>query len=187
MSDYDPSERLSDCPDDDAFEVSAFEVSFAIPSVITQEHSRRFAELVSDIVDAPWNQPKNGVHWPSGCGSKPQWSQADQRVLGMPVDPNAPESGEPDFDDSVYFIETCAREFVSDEERERKARHRAKPRLTEDELRRLLDQASILISQVCGQDYWGKSEDARKRALKWLADNDLMPSPLRNKRKAPTQ
>lgn len=42
-------------------------------------------------------------------GSKPIFSKADCRFLGKPVDPDAPESGEPTFDDEVLHIETAAR------------------------------------------------------------------------------
>ncbi len=117
---YNPSVRCGECPDEDAFEVQAIEVGFQIPVLVTQEQSRRLTELIHEIVGSPWNQPAEGVHWLSGMGSKPHWSRVDSALLGIPVEPGAPDSGDPTFDDSVYFLETCAREFVSAEERERK-------------------------------------------------------------------
>lgn len=54
----------------------------------------------------------------SGYGAKPQWSQADARLLGKAVDPAAPVSGEPTFDDEVLHIETTARPFASESERQ---------------------------------------------------------------------
>jgi len=47
--------------------------------------------------------------WVFGMGSKPIFSQADSMFLGKPVDPNAPEDGEPEFDDSVFHMEITER------------------------------------------------------------------------------
>jgi hypothetical protein len=52
----------------------------------------------------------------------PNFSQNDAFFLGKPVDPNAPESGEPTFDDSVFHLDTSAREAWPEElERHSKA------------------------------------------------------------------
>lgn len=108
---YKPDFRCADCPDEDAFEIRQIEVSFAIPVVVTQDQSRQLVKVIDDITKSPWNQPLAGVHWLSGMGSKPLWREPE----------------EPDFDDSIYFLETCAREFVSFRERERKIQQRAEP------------------------------------------------------------
>lgn len=106
---YDPMKRQGECPDDDACELSAIEITFAIPVLMTQDQKMRLMELISEITREPWNQPEGGVHWLFGNGAKPQYSQADQQFLGLPIDENAPASGEPSFDHSVYFMETAAR------------------------------------------------------------------------------
>jgi hypothetical protein len=89
--------------------VERIEISFAIPSWITPEQQMEIADFVQSVAKRPCNTPRNGVHWHFGSGSKPSYSQADQRFLGLPVDLNAPETGEPEFDDTVLFFETATR------------------------------------------------------------------------------
>lgn len=120
-----------DCPDADAMEIRAIEISFAVPVQVTQRQQKLIHDMVSDIVDAPWNQFEDGVHWPAGSGSKPQWSKADAAFLGKRTNPNAPDSGEPTFDDSVFTIESDARGFVSEEERKKKEAYRKKKYITD--------------------------------------------------------
>lgn len=138
---YNSSERCSPCPDDDAIRMEEFRVSFAIPVLITQKQNGRLVELIADIIDSPWNQPLEGVHWPSGFGSLPKWSQVAQMVLGLKIDPKAPPTGDPSYDDTVYQIETCAREFVSEKERDRKLISRAKKVRREEKTTRKFDMA----------------------------------------------
>lgn len=88
--------------------IRTIEVSFAVPVELTSEQYRALAKLVDDVARA--HAPEGCVHWLFGQGSKPQWSQADSALLGKPVDPNAPERGEPTFDDSVLYLETSCRE-----------------------------------------------------------------------------
>ncbi len=88
--------------------IRKIEIEFALPVELTDEEQRTILDMVQAI--AKRHQPEGMVHWQSGCGSKPIFSQADARFLGKPVDPNAPESGEPEWDDEVFHIETCARE-----------------------------------------------------------------------------
>jgi hypothetical protein len=102
MSDFDPSDRVAECPDPDASPLQRIEVDFAIPVEMTQSEQRRLVLLLSEIADAPWNQPKEGVHWLAGAGSKPNWSKADAAFLGVQADPSAADKGEPTFDDSPH-------------------------------------------------------------------------------------
>jgi hypothetical protein len=88
--------------------IVAIEVPFAVPVEPTREQAQRLAELIDEIARA--NAPDGCVHWLSGIGSKPNFSQADARFLGKTVDPDAPESGEPTFDDSILCMETYCRE-----------------------------------------------------------------------------
>lgn len=88
--------------------ITKIEVDFALPVELTDSEMRHLCEVVQKI--AKRHQPEGMVHWQSGCGQKPIFSQADCRFLGKPVDPSAPESGEPEWDDSVFHIETTARE-----------------------------------------------------------------------------
>lgn len=121
-------ERLSPPPANEhcePFRISSFEVQFGMPVWITLEDQQNFQDLFEGIVKAPWNQPRHGVHWLAGCGSKPTWSAVDSLMMGKPVEPGAPITGEPTFDDSVYQLESAARTFVSDTERERVEKRRA--------------------------------------------------------------
>lgn len=88
--------------------IRSIEVGFAVPVELTREQERRLAELVSEIARA--NTPEGHVHWLFGIGARPQFSQADARFLGKPIDTDAPERGEPTFDDSVLSLETSCRE-----------------------------------------------------------------------------
>jgi hypothetical protein len=101
-------ERLA-LPDEDDCCISSIEVHFAVPVYLPMAAQRELHEFISALVKLKRNQLVGCVHWLSGYGSKPNWSQADQRFLGQSVDPNAPARGEPTFDDSVMHFETCCR------------------------------------------------------------------------------
>lgn len=113
-------------PPDDRSPIVRLEVDFAIPVHLSEDQERRLHDLLDEIVDSPWNQLTGWVHWLSGSGAKTNWSQADAAFLGIPADPDAPETGEPTLDYSVYHFETTARPFVSEAERARVIRRREK-------------------------------------------------------------
>lgn len=92
-------------------EVKAIEISFAVPVEVTPEDMRDLCEIVQRIAKA--NEPEGHVHWQSGSGSKPLWSDADIAAFGPAVLPGGRSGearGEPKFDDSVVFISTSCRE-----------------------------------------------------------------------------
>lgn len=120
-------ERLAPPPDDRS-PIRAIEIGFGIPVWLDRDQERRLHQLITEITDSPWNAPADGVHWLSGHGSRPKWSRADAAFLGTEADPDAPESGEPTFDDAVLHMETTAREFVSEKERDRVTKRRAEKR-----------------------------------------------------------
>lgn len=72
--------------------IRRIEVNFAVPTPITDDQMRAIHEIVGDMCDA--TETAEMVHWPAGAGSKPLWR----------------EPLEPEWDDSVYCITTCARE-----------------------------------------------------------------------------
>lgn len=121
----DLSKRLAEPGDDDQL-IRAFEMEFGMPCYITAAQQRKLRDIFDEIIESPANQPVDGVHWLAGCGSKPHFSVADSAFLGKPVEPAAPETGEPTFDNSVLYFESCARGFVSDRERVRKEKQRKK-------------------------------------------------------------
>lgn len=100
--------------------IRKIEIEFALPVELSTQEQMALDRLVGQICDR--HCPDGWAFWPAGCGQKPIFSQADQRFLGKPVDPNAPESGEPEWDSSVYSIDCAARELSSAEIERRKAR-----------------------------------------------------------------
>lgn len=123
---YDPSDRVG-TPADDCVKMKSLEVVFDIPVYMTQSQQRRLAGVLEEISRAAVNQPKAGVHWLSGCGSKPKFSKVDAAFLGRPVDDDAPDDGEPMFDDAVMYYQTTARPFLSEKERDRIMLERCPP------------------------------------------------------------
>lgn len=123
---YNPDDRCGTCPDRDACSVLEVEIGFAIEVAITQAQQRALQEIVTEIAQAPYNQPKEGVHWASFVGGKLNYSARDAELLGRPVGESPPPDGaEPDSDDSVLVFETSAREFVNGHEREKVQAERA--------------------------------------------------------------
>jgi len=88
--------------------IRKIEVDFALPVELTDDEMRGLCDIVQQV--AKRHQPEGMVHWQFGCGSKPVFSQADSLFLGKPIDDSAPESGEPTYNDEVFYIETAARE-----------------------------------------------------------------------------
>lgn len=104
---FDSNDRCAEAPHDRGAN-SSIEVSFGIPVYISHDQERRLHALLTEIVGAPCNQPKNGVHWVSGYGGKILWREPE----------------EPDYDMEVLAIETTSRKFVSDRERDRTLKER---------------------------------------------------------------
>lgn len=100
--------------------IHKIEIDFALPVELTVDEQQALDRLIGKICDREC--PQGWAFWPAGCGSKPLFSQADQRFLGHPVDPKAPETGEPTWDDSVYHVECAARELSPTEVAERLAK-----------------------------------------------------------------
>lgn len=94
---------------DDDIRASKIEVEFYVPVVVTQGQWRKIADVIDEILKNPGSCPEGHVHWLSGYGAKPLFSKADARFLGVPVPPDAPESGEPEWDDSVIHFSTYCR------------------------------------------------------------------------------
>ena len=81
------------------------EIEFAVPVELSEEQSERLHVLISDIVRD--HQPEGMTHWLFGSGVKPNFSQADSVFLGKPIDPNAPLTGEPTWDEDTLQFETA--------------------------------------------------------------------------------
>lgn len=80
--------------------ISRIEVTFGIPVEMTNEEQRRLVDLVRVVTKR--SETKDIVHWPSGIGSKVLWREPE----------------EPDFDDSVFSVDCCARERYATEKYE---------------------------------------------------------------------
>lgn len=90
--------------------VQRIEISFPVPVNLPDGWERALDSLLGMVCEQYQRENPGRVMWPAGCGSKPSWSKQDAAFLGIQADRNAPDSGEPSFDDSVYFIEVAERE-----------------------------------------------------------------------------
>ena len=93
--------------------IQRIEIEFALPVELTDEEYQALDRIVGHVCKR--SCPEGWAFWPAGYGSKPQWSRADALFLGKEAEPNAPASGEPTFDDSIYHIECAARELYPEE------------------------------------------------------------------------
>lgn len=90
--------------------VSRIEVNFAEAVELPDGFEQVLCGLV-DMACKQWERENpTMVMWPAGQGSKPLWSKADAAFLGVAATNSAPDSGEPEFDDTVYCIDVEARE-----------------------------------------------------------------------------
>lgn len=89
-------------------EISKIEVTFARPVELTDGEMRRIYEIAGDA--ARRTETAEFVHWAAGCGCKPNWSKTDCQIFGYEPTPDSPDTGEPTWDASVYFIETVTRQ-----------------------------------------------------------------------------
>jgi hypothetical protein len=179
---YDPSDRWAPPPSDALTPLQGIELCFAIPVHVTREQHSYLSELMEAIVFAPYNLPKGGVHWVSGCGSKVNFSQRDAQFMGIAVDPAAPEAGEPTVDSTIFTMSTSARAFVSERERSNSfvARQRAavareemaaKTRKEEEEAATSSAVLQTLLQSAVA--YWLLSRPADHTLAENLANPDL--------------
>ena len=98
--------------------IRRIEIEFALPVELEDAECRDLCIMIEKI--ARRHQPEGWYHWQAGAGSKPHFSRADCIFLGKSPEPDAPDQGEPTFDDEVFHIETFAREAYPEElERDR--------------------------------------------------------------------
>lgn len=102
--------ELDEGEDKDAGGVSKLEVSFPCEVELTYRVQRQLTELVDEMCKRYERTHPGRVMWPMGVGNKVNWSKADAAFLGRTAEPDAPESGEPTYDDSVFCIEVAERE-----------------------------------------------------------------------------
>lgn len=79
-----------------------------MPVELTEDEQRALHDLIDGV--ARRTAPEGFTHWLSGMGSLPQWSKADAAFLGKEAAPDAPDKGEPTFDDEILSFETSCRE-----------------------------------------------------------------------------
>lgn len=102
------------------------EISFPCPVEVPNDVIERMDQLVGEICELYESENLSRVMWPAGHGCKINWSKADAAFLGRPTEPDAKESGEPDYDDSIYEISVSEREA---HEGEREKRNNRKKKL----------------------------------------------------------
>ena len=90
--------------------LQGIEISFPVPVSIPDGFERALEALVEMVCKQYERENPTQVMWTAGFGSKPRWSKADAAFLGVATDGDAPESGEPEWDDSVFTISCSERE-----------------------------------------------------------------------------
>lgn len=133
--------------------IRRIEIEFDLPVELTTEEQIALDRIVDHICKR--HCPEGWAFWPAGHGSKPNFSQVDAIFLGKPVDPLAPASGEPTWDDSVYSIDCAARELYPEEIERNKAK-----------AQRAAERKARWDSRFAG---WLHRHGA-KRASWWVAD-----------------
>lgn len=119
MNEDDLSARCAE-PEEDDQQLRGIEVSFAVPTYLTPSQQDRLRSLLTEIVNNPKNQPKEGVHWLGFTGGKMNYSRVDCMLLGKHQGPLPPDDGEePECDSSVLCFGSMARPFSSEKEREK--------------------------------------------------------------------
>jgi hypothetical protein len=98
--------------------ITKIEIEFELPIELSDEEMQWLDKFCGRICKREC--PDGWAFWSAGFGSRPNFSQADQRFLGKEVDPNAPAAGEPTWDDTVYHIDCAARELYPEEIEARK-------------------------------------------------------------------
>lgn len=88
--------------------ISKIEVVFARPVELTDGEMQRIHWIAGAA--ARRTETPEFVHWAAGCGCKPNWSKTDCRRFGYEPTADSPDTGEPTWDDSVFYIETATRE-----------------------------------------------------------------------------
>lgn len=151
-------------PPEGSSQVERIEFEFDIAVQIDAEDYNALQDIFRRIVSKPFNQLRDGVHWYSGGGSKPKWSRRDAEVLGLEVDSDAPEEGEPSFDDSVLVFQSSARPYLDDKERQRKEKR--KDSLTVREfVSSLSEEASKFLRGLLHEEARGSGDEMWKHAL----------------------
>lgn len=108
-------------------QLQKLEISFPCTVDVPEEVIRKIDALVGEVCELYETQNPTRIMWPAGHGSKINWSRMDAAFLGRPAEPNAKESGEPDFDDSIYEISVSEREAYEGEREKRQARRQRGP------------------------------------------------------------
>lgn len=103
-------------------QLQKLEISFPCTVDVPEEVIRKIDALVGEVCELYETQNPTRIMWPACHGCKINWSRTDAAFLGRPADPNAKESGEPDYDDSIYEISVSEREAYEGEREKRQAR-----------------------------------------------------------------
>jgi hypothetical protein len=103
-------------------QLQKLEISFPCTVDVPEEIIREIDALVGKVCELYEAQNPTRIMWPAGHGWKINWSRMDAAFLGRPAEPNAKESGEPDYDDSIYEISVSEREAYEGEREKRQAR-----------------------------------------------------------------
>jgi len=90
--------------------ITSIEINFPVPVELPAGFEGALSALVAMVCEKYKAEHHGRTMWPAGSGAKPCWSRRDAAFLGEKPGPNAPHSGEPTFDDSIFVIEVAERE-----------------------------------------------------------------------------
>lgn len=127
--------------------VQKIEISFGRDVEIPDDEFQRLMRLVDKICKK--NCPEGWAFWPAGYGFKPRWSKQDAAFLGVEADPNAPDSGEPSYDESVFSIECASRELSPEEIERRKAQPKKEQHMNNEK-----SLGQVAYEAYCEQSNW---------------------------------
>src|ERR1044072_3209376 len=87
--------------------MNKIEINSARPVELNKEERRRLTDIAQHICDR--ERKPDEAFWVCGWAAKPIWSKADAAFMGVTPEPNAPEDGEPAWDDNIFTIECASR------------------------------------------------------------------------------
>lgn len=114
-------ERVATCTEPGVSVLRGIEVNFEIPTYVTPALQGELHDIIAKIINHPYNQPKEGVHWLCYVGCKLILSDVDSAMDGRPpsTDPRKPADGEePIGDKTIHCVGSAARGFANAKERD---------------------------------------------------------------------
>lgn len=98
------------CSELNAMKITQIKINFPCPVEMPEDMGYRLNQLTNEICELYEKANPGRVMWPMSHGCEINWSQSDAAFLGEVPKPDAPPTGEPSYDDSVFCIGVSERE-----------------------------------------------------------------------------